>query len=62
VSDFLFEWRRSSTDGMPTYVEVMKDSNGVSIRSSEDPHVVAFFWHDEWREFANAVKRGDFDG
>ena len=57
-------WVKSSrcrTD-TPMCVEVYGlDTDYPTIRNSRDPHRVTSFDREEWSEFIDAVKRGEFD-
>lgn len=60
------EWQRPSNCDTNTCLEakivlLMDDSTVVMVRSSTDPRTHIAFTGDEWTEFLEAVKKGEFD-
>ncbi|GAA0494921.1 hypothetical protein Ade02nite_19490 [Paractinoplanes deccanensis] len=55
-------WTRSGRCAASNCVEIADTGTTVLLRDSKNPgQAPSAFSYDEWREFAAAVKRGEFD-
>jgi hypothetical protein len=59
-------WQRPSRCDSNSCVEVntvllIDDSTVVMVRTSTDPRTKVVFTGEEWTDFLNAVKKGEFD-
>lgn len=54
-------YKRSSFCESAGCVEWQQVAGIIYVRDSENPGVVLRFWREEWREFVQGVKAGEFD-
>lgn len=55
-------WRTASSCGGGACVQVAATNSGVAVRDSKDVSgPMLHYTPDEWREFIEAAKRGEFD-
>lgn len=50
-----------TSDPLPGRVQVRRSGAVMSLRNSEYPSVSVFFSPKVWKQFVEAVKKGDFD-
>jgi hypothetical protein len=55
------KWDRSSGCESGQCVEISQEYGSVFVRNSKDPRHTVVFDNEEWSEFLEAVKRGEFD-
>jgi hypothetical protein len=55
------KWSRSRECDNSACVEVLEEYGNVLVRNSKSPGHTVVFDTEEWTEFLEAVKRGEFD-